>query len=180
MIKGSTFNLRVIQNKDLPELFHLLNDTSNKGEFYPADITSETEFYRNFNETGFWGPNFGRLLIVDDKDGILGIIHYFTTTPYFSALEIGYLLFDGKNRGKGIMAEALVLFTRHLFRTKNINRLELRIMHGNQASVRVAEKAGYIFEGTARKCSRFDGGYADMHVYSILQEEAFPDDGKTR
>ncbi len=173
MIKGSAFSLRIIQKNDLHALFQLLNDTSNKGKFYPRNMASEPEFYRNFNETGFWGPDFGRLLIVDHADKILGIIHYFTTTPYFNALEIGYLLFDDENKRKGIMTEALTLFTRHLFRTKNINRLELRIMPRNQPSIRVAEKAGYVFEGTARKCSMYNGSHADMNVYSILREEFF-------
>ncbi len=34
-----------------------------------------------------------------------GRIYFFKTTPYYDALEIGYILYDEASRGKGLMME---------------------------------------------------------------------------
>jgi len=173
MLKASSFSMRLIREKDLDRLFALLNDVSNKGPYYPVDLVSEPDFLRKFQETGFWTDEFGRLLIVDDTDNILGGIHYFMATPYYSGLEIGYLLFDSAIQGRGIMTEALTLFSGYLFRTREINRLELKIHPDNSPSMRVAEKVGFTFEGVARQCVRFKEAFADLHIYSLLRKEYY-------
>ena len=110
MSKGEKTNLRVVRESDLDALFELHSDLDRRGEFYPLDLSSETEFRKRFHEDGFWGPDFGRLLIFSKEDvHIIGGIWYFKSVPYYDALEIGYILYDEASRNRGIMAEALSL-----------------------------------------------------------------------
>jgi ribosomal-protein-alanine N-acetyltransferase len=171
MIKGEKINLRVVQEKDVDTLFDLWSDIENRGDFFPIFLSSESQFKKRFQETGFWDEEFGRLLIVDKDDRILGSIWYFKSVPYFDALEIGYILFDQKSRSKGIMTEALSLFVRFLFETKKVYRLQLTVFVGNTASKKVAEKCGFISEGIARKAVFNKGKNVDLEWFSILRDE---------
>ena len=172
MIKGEKINLRVVREKDLSVLFDRWSDIENRGEFFPIFLSSEPKFYNEFKETGFWTEEFGRLLIVDkEDDAILGMIFYFKSVPYFDALEIGYILFDFGQRGKGLMSEALTLLTRFLFETKTIRRLQLTVCVGNTSSKKVAEKCGFQSEGVARQAIFIKGRHLDIECFSILRED---------
>ena len=96
-----------------------------------------------------WDDQFGRLLIFDNNNKLVGSIYYFLTLPYSDALEIGFIIFDPEVRGKGIMSQALNTFTDYLFTLKKINRIDLKIDPANTPSIRVAKKAGYVLEEEA-------------------------------
>ena len=173
MIKGTKINLRTFREKDL-EQFHLLDsDISNRGEYYPMDITSEPALKKWFNENGIWDESFGRMLILDKEDNILGYINYFKSISYFDSLEIGCILFDKNNRNKGIITEAVRLFVNYLFRSKNINRLEIRAHVDNIASQKVAEKCGFVYEGLNRGAVMYKDSYADLKQYSLTREDFY-------
>ena len=61
------------------------------------------------------------------KKKILGTIWHFKSVPYFNAIEIGYTLFDLKQRGKGIVSQAVSLLSNYFFNGLHINRLEIRM-----------------------------------------------------
>ena len=63
----------------------------------------------------------------------------------FSA-EIGYWLSE-LYWGRGIVTEAVVLLSEHLFSVHNLVRLFALPFTDNAASIRVLEKAGYVREG---------------------------------
>ena len=172
MIRGEQINLRVVKEKDLPILFDYWSDIENRGEFFPIFLSSESKFYSEFKQTGFWTDEYSRLLIVDKEDDtILGMIFFFKSVPYFDALEIGYILFDTGRRGKGIMTEALNLLVHFLFETKTIHRLQLTVYVGNTASKKVAEKCGFQSEGIARQAVLAKGRHVDIEKFSILRED---------
>ena len=86
MIRGEKINLRVTQEKDLETLFELWSDIENRGNFFPIFLPSEPQFKKEFQETGFWDKETGRLVITDKDDRILGGIWYYKSVPYFDAL----------------------------------------------------------------------------------------------
>lgn len=178
LIKGKQVYLRTVREADLDRLYDLRCDVEALGLYYPVIIPSETSFKADFRETGFWQEDYGILLVcslLDEQPGDwLGELTFFKSAPYFDGLEIAGRLFDLSHQGQGIMTEALSLVTSLLFAARKINRLELKIMPGNSASKRVAEKCGYRFEGVARGAVFHRGAYQDMEVYSILREEAAP------
>lgn len=166
MLKGKNIYLRTFKDSDLNEYIDLDNDISNRGEYYPLMIGSEVSIRNWYNGSGLWDDDFGRMLIFDYEHKMLGHISYFKTTLYFEALEVGYILFDESKRGKGVMTEAVQLFTDYLFRSKKITRLEIRCNEKNVGSKRVAEKCGFIFEGINRGFMRKAGEVIDVELYS--------------
>lgn len=63
--------------------------------------------------------------------------------------EMGYWLGE-PYWGRGIVTEALILMTEHVFESMNMLRLFALSFADNAASIRVLEKAGYVREGTLR------------------------------
>jgi RimJ/RimL family protein N-acetyltransferase len=84
--------------------------------------------------------------------------------------EIGYVV--GKEaRGRGVATRAVQLLTRWSFEDLGLERLELLINPENTGSERVAERAGYRFEGVLRSKHINDGRRADFGVWSRLRGE---------
>lgn len=172
MIKGKQIYLTTIAESDIEHLRKLDNDLESRGLYYPQAFESDLEFRNWYNSSnGLWDDNFGRLLIKNYDDEILGYVNYFKTVGYFEALEIGYILYDREQRGKGIMTEAVKLFSDYLFRAKKITRLEIRCNPKNIGSRRVAEKAGYVFEGVNRNVARKFGKLFDLELFSYTIED---------
>lgn len=171
MIGGKMIRLRTVRETDLDRLYALLTDIANRGDFVPLNIPSEATFKRQFHETGFWSEDYGRFLIVNAQEEIVGSIRFFKSIPYFDGLEIGYDVFDPHHRGQGIMTEALSLCVDYLFQSTHIHRVQLIIAEGNIASERVAQKCGFTYEGTARQAMFARGRHCDMKIYSLLRHE---------
>lgn len=171
MIEGSRINIRHVCKVDLPKLTPLLNNLQMRGEFLPSGITSPALIEKEFDTDCMSAGNKERLLIVNKQDNIIGNIWHFKSVPYFNALEIGYILFSTEQRSKGIATESVKLLSDYLFKTKMINRLEIRMDTKNIASERVAIKCGYQKEGISREANFVRGKNVDMFAYSLLRSE---------
>ncbi len=66
---------------------------------------------------------------------------------YWDAFELSYQLYDERHAGQGYTTEAVQLTVDYLTATKKQHRIHLVIVPGNEASVRVAEKCGFVLEG---------------------------------
>jgi RimJ/RimL family protein N-acetyltransferase/nitrite reductase/ring-hydroxylating ferredoxin subunit len=84
---------------------------------------------------------------------------------------IGYLVAP-QARGRGIATRAVRLACRWAFDTFDVERLALWTLPGNVRSQRVAEKAGFRYEGLARNWDAGrDGSPADVVMFSLTPED---------
>jgi RimJ/RimL family protein N-acetyltransferase len=171
MIHGLDIDLRLVAEGDLEELSSLWADVEARGQFYPLGLTPWPAYRRDYEETGFWGKDYGRMVIAAKDGEILGQIAYFQPAPYLDALEIAYIILKPERRGQGVMSEALRLFCGYLFETRKMNRLQLTVVPGNVASQRVAEKAGFQREGLLRGTVFLHGRNQDMQMFALLRDE---------
>jgi RimJ/RimL family protein N-acetyltransferase len=81
--------------------------------------------------------------------------------------EIGYWTVPAA-RGRGVMVEAVTGLARWVLAEMAYQRVELRIAPGNAASLRVAEKAGFVREGVARNAGFVHAGRADLEIWSLI------------
>ena len=108
----------------------------------------------------------GALAIVDATDDrFLGAIGLSPQEPH--RVEIGFWIVPAA-RGRGIATEATRLVARWALRDLGFDRLELLHLVGNEASRRVAEKAGFHHEGTLRDYAVVRGEVCDVVMYSLL------------
>lgn len=173
MIKGKMIDLRLVTEVDLDYIYSVTNDLSNTGEHWPLMLETKKAFLDKFAQTGFWNENAGKMLIVDKKDNILGEMNYFKGLWYMPGYEIGYRIYCPKDRGKGFASEALELFVDFIFRSKQINRLEIEADVDNIGSKRIAEKCGFKVEGIKKQSSFLNGRYRDNVLLALVKEDHF-------
>jgi len=65
--------------------------------------------------------------------------------------------------GEALDGLAIALLCEHGF-----ERVELRVAPGNRASRRVAEKAGFTYEGLLRNAGHVFSGRVDVEVWSLV------------
>ncbi|GAA4233071.1 hypothetical protein GCM10022254_34620 [Actinomadura meridiana] len=112
-----------------------------------------------------------------DTGDLVGTIGLFKVSWEHGTSEVGYGMRPGA-RGRGYATEALSLVSDWALNGCGIHRVELRAMVTNGASIRVAEKAGYVREGVARGAERdSDGVNQDMIVFSRLVTDPPAGDG---
>jgi RimJ/RimL family protein N-acetyltransferase len=83
--------------------------------------------------------------------------------------QFGYWIAAGA-RGRGYATRAAILLTRWLFEL-GAARVFLTIVAGNEASVAVARRAGFLYEGTMRAHSVWQGARCDVMLFAALPHE---------
>jgi RimJ/RimL family protein N-acetyltransferase len=93
--------------------------------------------------------------------------------PPHGIAEVGYWT-RREARGRGVAPRAVRLLAGWVLTDLGFERLELRADTRNEASLRVAEKAGFTKEGVLRsaRTNARDGQRFDMAIYSLLRGEA--------
>lgn len=172
MIQGKKITIRMMEQKDIETYVRLTNDYGEKGTYFPTIIRTFVGTQKIYNETGFFSPKEGRLMIVNQEDEILGFVSYFKTAVYVSGYELGYQIFKANQRGKGYGTEALKLVSAFLFECFPITRLQICMEKENIASEMIAKKGGFTFEGIMRDALRDNGRVITNQVYSMIRSEA--------
>lgn len=80
-------------------------------------------------------------------------------------------------RGNGYATEASRAVARWALAEHGFARITLETVTGNAGSRRVAEAAGFCFEGVLRNAAWTPAGRADMAVYSMIPEDLKQDGG---
>lgn len=85
--------------------------------------------------------------------------------------EIGYWL-GVPYWNHGYMTEAARAVVRYGFDVMDLHRVEAMILPRNIASIRVAEKAGFLFEGTLRDYVFKGSAFEYVSIYGRIREQS--------
>lgn len=109
--------------------------------------------------------------VTDRKSGrMIGTCGFTRIDPEHRCGEIGYVLHP-EFCGQGIGTEAAERVLLFGFEVLGLHRIEARFMKGNEASKRVTEKLGMVFEGYRRDAMWVKRQYRTIGVCAILAEE---------
>jgi RimJ/RimL family protein N-acetyltransferase len=113
--------------------------------------------------------------VVDGASGdLLGSVSVHSIDRDQADAEIGYWTAPAA-RGRGVAAAAVDAACRWAFETLAVDRIELCHAVENPASGRVAEKAGFVFEGKLRRSYRCgDGVKRDELLWARLSDDPVP------
>ena len=174
MLHGAHITLRPPREADLEAMYTAHLNIANRGAFFPLGVSSESRFRHEFAEHGFWQKEEGFLLIVTPDGEMAGHIEFFKPVSYWDAFELSYQLYDERCAGRGYVTEAVQLLVDYLFATKKQHRIHLVIVPENAASRRIAEKCGFVLEGTVRGAFYNAGRNQDVVLYSLLRDDPRP------
>lgn len=88
-------------------------------------------------------------------------------------VEVSYAV-AAAARGFGVAAEAVDALAIALLFEHGFERVEVRVAPGNLASRRVAEKAGFSYEGLLRNAGFVHSGRVDVEVWSLVKADLRP------
>jgi len=119
---------------------------------------------RNEDKTAFWWTF--TLKSTDEKIGYGGLFDISTTN---NKAEIGYGLIK-KHWGKGYMSEIMNEILRFGVSIAEFHKIYGIIIPGNEASIRLLEKNGFVKEAHLRDHSYARGQYFDEAIYSLINQ----------
>jgi len=97
----------------------------------------------------------------------LGVIAVYLFKPEHRKAEIGFWLLP-RFWGKGYAVEALKAVILYWKQERALHRLEGFVEEGNDASSRLLERAGFVYEGTMRDCEIKNGAFISLKVYGLI------------
>jgi RimJ/RimL family protein N-acetyltransferase len=118
-----------------------------------------------------WAPDHCSW-VVRDPDGLLvGQVSIHSLDEEIGSGEVGYWLTPA-GRGRGVGAAAVDAASRFAFDVVGLARIELFHAVENMPSCRLAERCGYLVEGTARQSFVYgDGLRHDEHLHARLASD---------
>ena len=173
MIVGERIRLRAPERSDLPDFVRWFNDPeviANLAMYAPMSLASEEQWFEG---------------LLTQKDHYVFCIEVAVEADWRKVGNCGVDGISWKNRhcsvgisigekaywDQGVGTAALRLLVGWCFDELGLNRVQLTVFARNERAVRCYEKVGFRLEGTKRQALYRDGGFCDVHLMSILQEE---------
>jgi ribosomal-protein-alanine N-acetyltransferase len=102
-----------------------------------------------------------------EDETVIGCMWARRTDWLTRATEVSYAI-AAPARGYGFAAEAVDVLAIELITRHGFARVELRVAPGNTGSRRVAEKAGFHYEGLLRNAGFVHSGRVDLEMWSLV------------
>lgn len=122
-----------------------------------------------------WRAEVGADWAVIRRDCLVGRAGLRTVSLAEAQAEVAYWTVPAA-RGQNIAARAVRAMSDWMFTEVGLHRLELNHSTLNPASCRVAEKAGFEYEGTRRQQGWHADGWHDMHLHARLAPPRIAED----
>jgi RimJ/RimL family protein N-acetyltransferase len=114
-----------------------------------------------------WQAETGAGWAVTRPDGLVGRVGFRTVNLAEAQAEVAYWTMP-EVRGQHIATRAVRAVSDWMFEAVGLHRIELSHSTRNAASCRVAERAGFGYEGTRRQQGWHADGWHDMHLHARL------------
>ena len=169
MIIGEKVCLCPFLREDAPAVFNWLNTVTLahlNGPYRPTDQMSFDGWFQAI------GKDPSKVMFAIRREGdlrLLGYVQITTINPVFRTGEMGIVVGDEAERGKGYGQEALQLVLRHCWDDLNLHRVNLFVVGDNPGAVHVYAKVGFVDEGRMRQAAYVDGRYVDVLVMGVLR-----------
>jgi ribosomal-protein-serine acetyltransferase len=143
------------------------------GTWFPwVASTVEAQVTHDFiqSQLDAWAKGTGLCCGIFEGERIVGTIGCHGINPRMKHVEIGYWL-TADVTGRGIMTCAVKAMIDYLVGQRGFHRIIIKARVDNTASIAVATRNGFVYEGTERDGMLLDGAFYDVVVYSLLASE---------
>ncbi len=166
--------LRAFTEADAPALFeHAKNPNVTRFTLWDAhkSIDDTLAFVRDYALCRYLeGTAEPYAITVNPDPRPVGACGCFWAAKPHLTMELGYWLAE-PFWGKGITVEACRAVLKFAFAEFVPERIQARVIDGNDASVRVLAKLGFRDEGTLRRSLLRRGKFEDVRIFSVLRGE---------
>lgn len=140
------------------------------GPYFEDPLLSWEAFSTGFGKDSIDNPH--RKLIMSDNQTVGMVTAYWEDGRLKQWLEIGLLIYDSHNWGKGIGHVALSLWIKELFQQHPaLPHIGFTTWSGNIGMQKIGEKSGMTKEGVIRQVRFWQDCFYDSVKYGILRDE---------
>jgi RimJ/RimL family protein N-acetyltransferase len=171
--RGDKIMLRLAETRDIDSILATATDPETlEWVTLPLDYDRDRAVsYVESYAPGWWERGDGAAWVITDADGnYVGQLDLRIATGDRQVADVGFMT-SPHARGRGYMTAALRAAVEFGFAELGLERIEWRAHVGNDASKRVAEKAGFVQEGIQRKGCAQRGGRHDCWLAAIIRED---------
>lgn len=156
-------NFRKLEFGDL----HFLTNVRNKyAKLYLHDSRIFT-----LKESQDWYINTSPKFYIIEKDSEkIGYVRLSNYSSINKNIYIGIDI-DDKFTGKGYGYKAYQMFIRFIFKTYELNKITLEVLHTNKQAIALYYKLGFTYEGEKREEVIKNGKFVNSIIMSILKSE---------
>jgi RimJ/RimL family protein N-acetyltransferase len=164
----------VALNRAIRDSFHELHAWMDWA-LEPQTLVQTRAFIQESSQAWQIASTFNCLMVDRASEELIGGSGYAAIDWAVPKFEIGYWCRSDRT-GRGYVTETAHALARHAFESFQAARVELRMDDRNERSWRVAERLGFVLEGTLRNDARTtDGGLRDTRVYAVTRREQLLD-----
>jgi ribosomal-protein-serine acetyltransferase len=165
--------LRVLGPEDADELYDLIEaNREHLARFMPwaaGQTLADTRAFLDAKRLQLAsGDGFECAIVRSGR--IVGVVGFHAVNWRDRATSIGYWLAVDE-QGRGTMTDAVRVMVDHAFRSMGLHRVVITAAVHNDRSRAIAERLGFVQEGTLRQAVRVGDEYFDDAVYAMLAED---------
>ena len=113
----------------------------------------------------------GFLVVLRNSGEMVGVINLGNIIRgLLQGAYVGYYAF-APHAGKGLMREGMQLVLKEAFQKLKLHRLEANIQPGNERSIRLVRRCGFVREGFSRRYLKVGRRWRDHERWAILAED---------
>ena len=168
LASGETIAIRRIRVADLAQIGRFGFTVS-----ITEPLTDSGRLNEVFDACGFWRDDAGAIAVVDvATERLVGTCQFYRSAPCIHGYELGYIIHDPADRGRGYASRAVRLFSDHLFaQIPDFYRQQLMIEVWNTPSWKLAERCGFVRQGLLRSSGFGSGDPADCFIYARTRKD---------
>jgi RimJ/RimL family protein N-acetyltransferase len=172
-LSDGRIRIRLVADVDIPAIVEACRDpaiqqfTTVPTPYGEADART---FWRRSVESAAAGRGLEAVVVDADSGEFLGTVGIRRHAVDVGRWDVGYLVAPWARR-RGVATRAARLISRFAFEELGAERIEICAEPANEASQRVAERAGFTREGILRDYQMIKGVRRDMVMHSLLRGE---------
>jgi ribosomal-protein-serine acetyltransferase len=171
----SEIELKQLERADAIDIFKTIDSQREYlGRWLPfVEFTKKLEDSEVFVESVINAPEdrFEYVFAIRKGKEFVGLIGFKGTDKANKKTEIGYWLSE-PNQRQGIITKSVEKLCDFAFNELDINRIQIKCAVGNESSIKIPQRLGFIFEGIERQGELLNGNvFTDLEVYSKLKSE---------
>jgi RimJ/RimL family protein N-acetyltransferase len=171
MLAGKRVLIKPFETKEeVIQYVNLYNNLDERAKEDHLELSNLDNQLKLFAKNKFISDKKSNYMIQNKNKVLIGMIQWKKESDF--EMTLGYRLFESCYRNKGYMTDALTTFIAHIFTEHlDITRISLYIHNENVSSIKLAEKLGFIYEGTMREAYKYRDKIVGFCIYSLLKKE---------
>ena len=171
ILEGEGVKLRAVEPEDLELLYKWENDEANwkqSNTLVPYSKYILKKYITNSHRSFYEICQLRLMIDAVAENRTVGTIDLYDFDQYNLRAGVGILIADHHDRKKGYASAALECIIRYAFKTLSLNQLWCNILEGNDESMNLFLRHGFVLCATRKDWVRVDGRFVAEYMLQLI------------